>query len=222
MVGYVVIAALVALVGCAPKPIPMDQQAKESLRAIQEIKVLHYSAPPLLVPPTAAPVPIFAYAIADSADQTHRARLGKSSAVDDPILQVKSGFLASMQTSLPRATLSEIPHSLPNDDLEDLKKELGQGYLLDFRTTKWGIINDMFRVYSYVLYQSRARLVDISGEKILWQGVCDLEEKDLTTRPSIHDFEADNGTLFKEYLGKLATSCVSELNRQFTGTRTSK
>jgi hypothetical protein len=222
MVSYLVIAILVALVGCAPKPILMDQQAKESLSAIQEIKVVYYRSPTLLVPPTAAPVPLFAYAIADSADRTHRERLGKSSGVDDPILKVKDGFLPSMQTSLPKAILSEISHPLPNDDMEDLKKELGQGFLLDFKTTRWGIINNMWQVYSYVVYQGRARLVDISGEKILWQGVCDLEEKDLTTRPSIHDFEADNGTLFKEYLAKLATSCVKELNKQFVGSSAPK
>jgi hypothetical protein len=199
----------------------MDQQAKMALNGIQEIKVLQYSSPEPVIPPTNVPIPFSAVAgaIAASADLTHRARL---SGVNDPILQVKNGFLASMQTSLPNTTLSEVSRPLPDDDLEKLKKELIQGYLLDFKTTKWGIINNSLQVYSYAVYQSRARLVNISEERIIWQGVCDLEEKDLIARPSINDLEADDAILLKEYLDKLAGSCVTELNRQFTDTRASK
>jgi hypothetical protein len=64
--------------------------------------------------------------------------------------------------------------------------------------------------------------VNISEERIIWQGVCDLEEKDLIARPSINDLEADDAILLKEYLDKLAGSCVTELNRQFTDTSASK
>lgn len=218
MVPYVGIAILTLLLGCAPTSILMDQQAKESLSAIQEIKVLYYEPPAPLVPISSMGG---AMGIVASATQTHRERLDKIG-LEDPILQVKNGFLASMQTSLPKTTLSEVPHPLPDDDLEKLKRELGQGYLLNFKTTKWGILNNAMQAYSFAVYQSRARLVNLSEDKIIWQGVCHLAENDPIARPSIHDFEADNGTLFKQYLSKLATSCVAELNRQFTDTSPSK
>lgn len=218
MVLYLGIAILVVLLGCAPNSILMDQQTKESLSAIPEIKVLYYEPPAPLVPisPVGGVVAVVA-----SAAETHRERLDKMG-LEDPILQVKNGFLASMQTSLPKTTLSAVPHPLPDDDLEKLKRELGQGYLLDFKTTKWGILNNAMQVYSFAVYQSRARLVNLSAEKIIWQGVCHLVENDPIARPSILDFEADNGALFKAYLAKLATSCVAELNRQFTDTSASK
>lgn len=58
------------------------------------------------------------------------------------------------------------------------------------------------RNLSFAVYHSRARLVNLSEEKIIWQGVCYLVENDPIARPSILDFEADNGTLFKQYLAK--------------------
>ena len=218
MIPYVGIAILILLLGCAPTSILMDQQAKESLSAIKEIKVMYYESPAPLVPisPVGGVVAVVA-----SATETHRERLDKMG-LEDPILQVKNGFLASMQTSLPKTILSEVSHPLPDDDLEKLKTELGQGYLLDFKTTKWGILNNAMQVYSFAVYQSRARLVNLSEEKIIWQGVCHLVENDPIARPSILDFEADNGALFKAYLAKLATSCVAELNRQFADTGASQ
>ena len=201
MVLYLGIAILIVLLGCAPNWILMDQQTKESLSAIREIKVLYYESPALLVPPTIVPMPF---------------------GVKDPILQVKKGFLASMQTSLPKTTLSEVPHPLLEDDLEQLKREWGQGYLLDFKTTKWGILSNPVHGYSFAVYHSRARLVNLSEAKIIWQGLCYLVESDPIRRPSTTDLTSDNWTLFKEYLAKLTTSCVAELNRQFTDTSTSK
>ena len=218
MVPYVGIAILILLLGCAPTSIVMDQQAKESLSAIKEVKVMYYESPAPVVP---IPAGGGVLDIVAAAAETHRERLDKMG-LEDPIFQVKKGFLASMQTSLPKMTLSEVPHPLPDDDLEKLKRELGQGYLLDFKTTKWGILNNAMQGYSFAVYHSRARLLNLSEEKIIWQGVCYLSENDPVGRPSIHDFEADNGALFKQYLAKLGTSCVTELNRQFTDTTASK
>jgi len=220
MVPYVGIAILILLLGCAPTSILMDQQAKESLSAIKEIKVMSYESQAPVVPISNEGVS-GVLAIVATAAETHRERLDKMG-LEDPILHVKKGFLASMQTSLPKTTLSEVPHPLPDDDLEKLKRELGQGYLLDFKTTKWGILNNAMQGYSFAVYHSRARLVNLSEEKIIWQGVCYLVENDPIARPSILDFEADNGALFKAYLAKLATSCVTELNRQFTDTSASQ
>jgi len=220
MVPYVGIAILILLLGCAPTSILMDQKAKESLSAIKEISVMYYESHAPLVPINTEGVS-GVLAIVASAPGTHRERLDKMG-LEDPILHVKKGFLASMQTSLPKTTLSEVPHPLPDDDLEKLKRELGQGYLLDFKTTKWGILNNAMQGYSFAVYHSRARLVNLSEEKIIWQGVCYLVENDPIARPSILDFEADNGTLFKQYLAKLTTSCAAELNRQFADTSASQ
>jgi len=223
MVPSLGIAILIVLLGCSPNSILMDQQTKESLSAIQEIKVLYYEPPAPLIPVTIAPMGgVIFGAIAVAGVQTHRERLDNMPGLEDPILQVKKGFLASMQAALPKTTLSEVSHPLPDDDLEKLKRELGQGYLLDFKTTKWGIINNSIQVYSLAVYQSRARLVNLSEEKIIWQGVCYLSENDPVGKPSIHDFEVDDGALFKAHLAKLATSCVAELNRQFVDTGASQ
>src|SRR5262245_63507971 len=50
MVPYVGIAILILLLGCAPTSIVMDQQAKESLSAIKEVKVMYYESPAPVVP----------------------------------------------------------------------------------------------------------------------------------------------------------------------------
>ena len=59
MIPYVGIAILILLLGCAPTSILMDQQAKESLSAIKEIKVMYYESPAPLVPISDARNPFF-------------------------------------------------------------------------------------------------------------------------------------------------------------------
>ena len=124
-----------------------------------------------------------------------------------------------MQNSLGIATLSEVASPISDDNLHTLRNELRQGYLLDFKTTKWELRYDHYDDYAYVVYQGRARLVNIPEEKVLWQGVCDLHEEDTKGKPSTEDFEANNGTLLKDYLARLATSCTAEFHKQLVGTQ---
>ena len=93
---------------------------------LKRIKVLYYEPPAPLIPVTIAPMGgVIFGAIAVAGVQTHCKRLDNMPGLEDPILQMKKGFLASMQASLPKTTLTEVSHPLPDDDLEKLKRRVG-------------------------------------------------------------------------------------------------
>jgi hypothetical protein len=224
MRALTMLIGLAALIGCY-RPIPMDKSARESLRTIQEIKVSHYAPADFFAPPRGQGAgivggPVIGGVIDHLDAQDHGHQIVKDFGLTDPIVKVKNSFLSSIRTAFAQATVSELSAPLSDDDLKQLKKEMQSGYLLDFKTFGWGIRHNPFRDYSFVLYQGRARLVNISEEKIIWQGVCILEEKDPTAKPSTKDFEIDNGALLKNYLAKAGTACTVELQRQFSETYT--
>ena len=100
--------------------------------------------------------------------------------MNDPIIQVKNGFLPSLQRVFPKTSMSEIANPRQDDDLEKLGQEFDQGLLLDLKTIKWGILTKVGQGDHYISYQSRARLVQLSENTVVWQGVCDLEDRDAT------------------------------------------
>ena len=222
MPRVVILLALAALVGCY-RPIPMDKSTRESLSAIQEIKVSYYEPAEFVAPPYGQGAglsgPLISGVI-DHLDAHDHGREIMKLGLTDPIIEVKNSFLSSIRSTFTQATVSESTEPLPDDDIEQLKKEMRSGYLLDFKTSGWALKHNPFRDYSLIVYQGRVRLVNISEEKIIWQGVCILDVEDPAAKPSTMDFEIDNGALLKNYLAKAGTACTVELQRQFSDTYT--
>ena len=221
----IILIVLAILAGCAPKSIQMDQAARESLSGVQEIKVLYYEPPDLQVPSNPVPKIFFGAiggAVAAVVVQSRGQQMVKEYGLSDPMIRVKNGFVLSVQALFNKANLTEVTSPHKEDNLDKLKVEFHQGLFLDFKTTKWGILTHQLQGYHYVAYQGRARFVQIPEEKVIWQGVCDLEEKDDTNMPHITELEANNGALLKEYLTKLTTSCEAELIRQLSGKEVTK
>jgi hypothetical protein len=132
---------------------------------------------------------------------------------------VKDGFLPSVQRTFPKASMSEIANPRQDDDLKKLGREFGQGLLLDLKTIRWAILTKVGQGDHYISYRGRARLVQLPEQKVIWQGVCDLEERDAENMRHRTEFEENNGALLKEVLIKLATICSVELTKQLTASK---
>src|SRR5262245_14780476 len=216
---WMIALVLTILVGCAPKPILLDEATKVSLGGVREIRALYYTPPNLFVPVNPVPGMFFGAiggAIAGFEAMSRSEQMVKAYGLIDPIIQVKTELRPSVQTSFPDASIVDIATPRQDDALGVLKGEFQQGLLLDLKTIKWGIFTKVGQGDHYVSYQGRARLVQLPEEKVVWQGVCDFEERDDTTLRHITDFEANNGALLKEHLTKLATICSGELTKQLT------
>lgn len=206
--------------GCAPKPIAMDQIERASLSSSQGLRILYYEPPDFKVPPGTVPLIMFgamggAIAAANM-EQSQGQQTVKEFDVQDPIIQVRRKFVRRVGALLNVDMFGETTPR-QDDDLESLKKEFGEGYILDLKTSKWGIFRKPFETFHYVAYRGRARIIRVSEAKIIWQGVCDLEEKDNDKMPHITEFEENNGALLKDNLAKLAASCADELLNQLAG-----
>lgn len=205
---------------CAPKPIAMDHAERDLLSKSEAVRVVYYTPPDFKVPPGTMPLIMFGALggaiAAASMEQSQGQQTVKEYDVQDPIIQVRRRFAPHVGVLL-NVDMSEETSPRQDDDLDSLKKEFTQGYILDLKTNKWGIFRNPFQTFHYVGYQGRARLIRASEKKVVWQGVCDLEEKDNDKMPHITEFEENNGALLKNNLAKLAASCADELLKQLAG-----
>lgn len=209
---------------CAPRPIPMDLAERESFSGGQQIQVLYYGPPDLLVPPGPALMMFGAVgnAIAANMPQSQGQQMVKAYGLEDPIIDVMHRFIPSARAVLSNGIKEEATNRGQEVHLDELTKEFGSGLILDLKTVKWGIFRNPFQTFHYVGYQGRARLIRPSEKKVVWQGVCDLEEKDTDNMPHITEFEANNGALLKDNLAKLAASCADELMKQLAGNKVTR
>lgn len=226
MIRNLLLLLVVLLAGCAekPEPIAMDQATRQALNALQQVRVVQYEPPNFEVPPIVNPLLLggIGAVISELEKDTRSRKMVEEYGLTDPIIQIKRELVPFVQEKITQAALSEVTYPLKDDDLGKLKKEYRQGYLIDLKTIHWKLGYNPYQDYSSVFYHSRARLLSISDEKILWQGVCEREEKDTVLKPSQEEFEANKGALLKEYLTRVATACANELKKQFMGTDSPK
>jgi hypothetical protein len=215
-----VLLLLAISAACAPKPIAMDHAERDLLSRGEAVRVIYYTPPDFKVPPGTMPLIMFGAVggaiAAASMEQSQGQQTVKEYDVQDPIIQVRRRFAPQVGVLL-NVDMSGETSPRQDDDLDSLRKEFSQGYILDLKTSKWGIFRNPFQTFHYVGYRGRARLIRVSEKKVVWQGVCDLEEKDNDNMPHITEFEANNGALLKANLDKLAASCADELLKQLAG-----
>jgi len=214
---------IVFLIGCSPQIIKIDQSTRESLKQTSQIKAIHYNPPDLLVPINQSLLMGFGAvggALAGLQAQSQAQQMTKEYGLQNPAIRVKSTFLSSISKQLESNSLTSLEEPLKDDDLDKLRVKFQQDTVFDFMTKMWGISTVPFQGYHYVTYRARARLIRFPEGKIVWQGACDVEDKDLARMPHWTEFVENNGALLKEKLNKLADSCANELVAQFSGKET--
>jgi len=223
------IICLITTVGCTPKMIKMDQATQESLSKVHQITAIQYESNDFEVPPHSLGSmfgvigAIIASGVADSEAEDIVARFH----LQDPIMQVKEGFLSKFSQKFSNVKLSQISEAFKDDDINELTEDFDNQKVLDFRTVSWGIVkgkHDFFTPPAFqtgrnVKYFARARLLDVNEEKVLWQGVCDLLDEVNFGEAHLEEAVPDSkGNFLKKKFETLANRCIHELIKQFSDT----
>lgn len=135
----------------------------------------------------------------------------------DPVLRVKEGFVATLESDLEIKNIIDVHEVLADGGIDDLKARFKTGAVFEFKTVKWGLT---FTRWSYfrVMYSAVGRLVRLEDAKVLWQGSCRfIEGEPEPNRPTLEEFVADKGAQLRAKLLEAADQCMQRLFDQFTG-----
>jgi hypothetical protein len=117
------------------------------------------------------------------------------------------------------STVLKLSRSADPEELAALKARVGDSFVLDFRTTDWGLLYYTWDWDRYrVRYSAAARLVDLTGPgtpTVAWEGRCQVLDDEYDRRPFLKDFLSDDGTLLRSRLLDAAEECSRQLWRKF-------
>ena len=206
---------------CGPRLVKMDSQNREFLKA-QSVYGIHYH-PPSFIAMTSGKMAVGAFfgliggAVAASSMEKEGSRMVSEYQITDPALEIEEAFLSQLRADGETGSVQRVSTDYPNDDLAYLKKGFHQGSVFDFKTKSWGLGYYPTDWSHYrVGYSLRARLIRFPEGKVLWQGVCKIEENQPSgSRPKLDDLKANNGALLKTKLKGLVGDCVKQLSDQF-------
>ena len=236
-IRILLILTFVVMVGCTSKVFKMDDATKGSLSRAQQITAIHYIHPVFEMPPRSVYasgliVGAIGGAISGRVAHSQGERIEEKFELQDPIFHVKEDFLSTVLKEFPHLKISQIFAPFKNDDVHALKGQFSKGYILDFQTRRWGMVRHAegwehlkpsgSRKRRKAKLLARARLIDPSKECILWQGICDVEDKNniFTMEDVNHWYSGEDNNL--EGLFKiLGSRCIKELVNQFASSNSS-
>jgi hypothetical protein len=200
--------------GCARAAVPDPVQREELIRLAEqpEIKIVYY-------PPVALEV----YRTKDSSSAAARgpidrvvegSRLRNRFALEDPALQVKERIVLLLAFEFGFKNITSVLHVRLADDIHTLKMDFKNSALIDFRTLVWALGSlPAPHSYSGLLYSARARLIRLNPSRVVWEGQCLVQRKDL----SLEQLESRDAAPLKETLAEIADACASQLAIQLRG-----
>lgn len=231
------LAVLLQVSGCAPALIPLEEQSLAQLRNHREILAIHYVRPPLrdtgesvgsegppaYVPPpahlgpevgAAAVLGWLLISVIEAASQAG-GQPPQDYCWEDPIQQVKERFLSSLQRELGLTNLRAEQFGRSQDDPEQLREELGEIVVVDFKTLDCKRGSPEGGPEQLTAYTARSRLVQLENSQILWQGMCEFSE--VKQEDSL---EGAPVTLKERSTEAVVHRCADQLVAQFLGEET--
>lgn len=151
-----------------------------------------------------------------SAEETAKETVGKYN-LQDPAIRVKTNFVSYLQQVFGMNNITSHSEQFVDDDLDDLQKQFSNTTILDFETVKWGIFEKPFEGWHFVALSIRSRVVKLPEKKIIWQGLCEVEDQEPERVPHWDEFVKNEGVILKEKLGKLSEECAAKLFERFEG-----
>ena len=161
-------------------------------------------------------------AAAVAAMGSHGEELRTKYSLEDPVLRVRNKVLTAVRENpgLQNLRVREDPVTIAGEDPAELRKVLGSGTVLDFRTAGWGMLYWPMRVETNyrMNYGVVSRLIRLEDAKVLWQGTCTAASAvDAESSPTMEQLEANDGELLKAHVNKVADACAADLAAQFQG-----
>ena len=228
---------LAVTLGCAPKVIKMDATTKGLLSKTQQIIAIHYVHPVFELPARSnyaggggvvegAVIGAITGVVSGITTRSRGERIEEKFGLYDPILDVEGEFISAVHNEFPSLKVSAVLAPFESDDIDDLKGQFSQGYILDFQTRRWGIVQHAegweylkppgFRERRKVTFAARARLIDPSQKSILWQGICDVEDlNNIFTMEDVENWHDGKNNNLENLFNILTSMCLKELREQF-------
>ena len=138
--------------------------------------------------------------------------------IEDPVLRVKTTLAETLARQATLSNIRPVTATMQSDDPSELKRLLGSGLVLDFKTVTWMTQYTAADASRYVsIYRARARLVALSDGKVLWEGECKGQVQDPTKPLTFEELTANQGAALKSHLHDVADRCASDLFTQLMG-----
>ena len=200
--------------GCSPLTVKMKEETRHSLKNLPEVKAIHYQTSDIILP---CDQPISAGTIYLRQSCGDVLQNAKRNGLKNPAGQMKKRFVSHLKNVLGFTNVNIIEGPMREIELDELGKRFPEDTLLDFETRKWAVPTARFQGYHYISLVGRGRIVQFPGGKILWQGICDVEDKEPERLPLYEEFLANDGKILIEKLDGLSNKCVKQLIDQFEG-----
>ena len=213
--------SLVLVSGCTPKFQSLHSINRERLQHLTDpLSALHY-APPALGVPASLPWGLFLGPLGGPVawyDARSRGQaIMENTGLADPMESIKASFLTFLLQSHTAKAIDAHPDPLKPglDSPSDLKKLSPWPLVLDFKTVDWGVGTSLGTDTYQVRYVGRVRLIDLSTDAILWQGVCDLSRDDSEHTLTFEELLDQEGARLKRAFYLLGQTCLHSLQEDF-------
>ncbi len=214
-------ALLAVVVGCAPRLIGLEHETLLRLKIEPEIQVIRYAPPTFDVDNPGNSVVgslsgVSGGELAVPSQGASAAQTGTAYGLADPARTVQDRVVASLGFEMGLKNLRPMAEVRPTDGLDELGKAFSRGFVLDFKTLRWGLSYDPQSPTRYrVVYSARARLIRVADASLAWQGVCEASEGQAVYGTTMGELMATDAALLRDKLDEAAGSCSEELVRQF-------
>lgn len=222
----VLLLAVMSTTGCGPGKIVFAPEERAKLKDEPEIIAFRYESAVLAAIPEAPSSGVYTYE--------------RTAVREEPLIPLMESFLAAIKAELNLGairTLQEPRHHEPDyrfeldqsiereKELYRIKRAFQRGLVFDFDKRNLVFSPDPMQYRSIAFTRTdgqvrfivqlwaRARLVKVEEQKVLWQGVCTINDGGMT----LADFREAGSPLVQEKLDGAVKACAQELIAQFLG-----
>jgi hypothetical protein len=145
-----------------------------------------------------------------SADiQTDPRALLRSVAYEDPVKQVRDGFVAMLRDELKMSKFVVVDTPLDDESQKTLGERFHDGIILGFKTEEWVLTVVPLSSDFWVKYRARGMFYLPQERRYIWRELCGFIPKDSTA--SLRDLAANSGEGLKHRLTDMGTRCAKQL-----------
>lgn len=230
-----ILTLLLAVQACAPKTVRLDHRYYQLLRNEANIAAIHYRSPVFTVQSisgflmgsafagmsggTWGSSPAAAGAMgSESMTMFEGKKMNQPIPLEDPAYKIKEHFMSAITHQLQLSKIQNITEPTERKSEEDLKQVFKNKFIFTFNTTSWGVEAHSLRSYD-LSFRHVAKLVRLSDDEVLWQGICRYKElllNDETKKPlSLKKLKENNATLLRVRLKQVGDHCTNNLLDQF-------
>jgi hypothetical protein len=204
--------------GCGgPRTVSLTKDDLAWLAAQSRVEVVTHPPAPLMLSGGAGHNVLMAFGAIGGAAAYSRAKsqgetLAREFALADPTIRIRDTVIERGGPALGLQNVALFRGEIGNDELSTLRKATSAATVLDFRMVEWALRDFPTRGNRFWLsLATRARLIRLADEKVVWETTCRTVRPDVSTGASLDELKADGGALLKTRTDEAAAACADQL-----------